>query len=686
MRNILVADFETTLDFENPEVYSWGIKGENYNNFEMKYGIDIESFLEETKRFDKDYIMYFHNLGKFDGHFIIPQLHKLGYTQKMFMHSKKAIKVLETSSYKEANITEDRQLLKENEYELLVDKNKKIIEIKIGLPATKTRKGKVMNRIISIRDSLLLFRGSIASFGETLNKLHNTDKYSKLDLDSGYTRNEKYNTIEELENDGNELEYLERDLDVLYKYLEEQSKEVAVNKWKLTAASTSYNQWIEIFGDELIEKNIESGLIEKVIPSNATVESGFYKLRYVGKEKLYNTMFMKKKLIKHYFPTTWLNKTTDNHTIVSQDIYKFFFGGMTHVHPDKKGIIFQDEKLIKVDVNSSYPSVMRYKDLPHGAPYHGDGGDKYPIKFLRITSKTEIKNPKGLPFLPIGNGMSWEYRRIIPKGQDFYIPSFVYDRVKKYYIGEWEEEVIMSFRSINGEKIFGSYIDFWNEKKMQGKETNNPIQTANSKDRLNTIFGKFATRTEMESSIWNPQEAEWERESVINKTDFYLPLAICITAYARMYLVDAVDYNYKYFVYEDTDSIVWLERFKDKLNIQYHPTKLGYWDIEEENASGVFRRPKQYMIITKEKVNIKYAGMNIKDPEKITYEDFLYGHIVPNQKKPMKTPTGVVILDINKEIKPVWEYKKTYDDWFTNEDTFFTNYELQINKIQKELI
>lgn len=691
MKYIIAADFETTSDIYNPEVYSFGMKSDKLNNGKLIYGISINDFFKEIEKFKRDYIMYFHNLKGFDGHFIIPALEENGYRQQKFRDSKKTLKVISTSPYKEDNKTEEKQFfLKEKEYTILADKNKKIIEIKIGLPATKTRKGKTVNRILSIRDSLLLFTGSIAGFGEALNKKYNTDKYTKLDISSNYDKKEKYKTIKELEEDGNELEYLERDIDILYSYLKENTQVLPFNKWKLTAASTSYSEWKETFGEKVLNMNIENGLLEKIKPTNSKEDDGFYKIRYKGKQKQYSTTTIKNKLIKHYLPTGWMNQPTENGTIMSQEVYKWFSGGMTHVHPDKKGIIFGNKQLIKVDVNSSYPSVMRFKDLPIGAAYHGDGGEEYKIKFLRIISKTKITNPKGLPFLPIGNGTSWEYRRDIPKGRVFHVTNFVFERVQKYYKGKWDVEIVMSFKSINGEKIFGDFIDKWNAIKEQGKQYNDPIQKQQGKDRNNTIFGKFATRTDLISSIWNPEAKEWEQEETITKTDFYLPIAVCITAYARMYLVDAVGEYYKYFVYEDTDSIVWIKKHIDKLNVKYHPSKLGYFDIEEDNANGVFRRPKQYMIITydkdnNKKTNIKYAGMNIKDKNSVEYEDFITGFFVEEQKRPLKTPTGIVILNIQKEIKPIWEYKATYDDWFTNETNFYERYDTQLQKVKEQI-
>lgn len=69
------ADFETTTDPEDCRVWLWGIANLDDPN-KVDHNIDIDSFLEYISNRNSN--CYFHNL-KFDGHFIIDRLLKLGY-------------------------------------------------------------------------------------------------------------------------------------------------------------------------------------------------------------------------------------------------------------------------------------------------------------------------------------------------------------------------------------------------------------------------------------------------------------------------------------------------------------------------------------------------------------------------------------------------------------------------------
>ena len=231
-KHLLAADFETTVNENTPEVYAWGVMDEA-GVFE--YGTDIGTFFDYITGLDKNYIMYFHNGAKFDFHFILPKLDEFGFTQREFTLSKNILDIEDTSYYRVKNTVEQRKHkdLQAYEYEIIADGNKKIISIRIGLPTVKNShkaKDKQVHRILELRDSNLLFVGSIKSYGETLNEQFKTDKYSKLDLDDGYTRKDLYNSVEEFENDGNQLEYLRQDVFVLIEYLKYMETELPREK------------------------------------------------------------------------------------------------------------------------------------------------------------------------------------------------------------------------------------------------------------------------------------------------------------------------------------------------------------------------------------------------------------------------------------------------------------------------
>ena len=122
MKKFIAFDFETTST-SNPQVYSWGMMDEDEN---FSYGISIESFVEKFLTFDENYIMFAHNGAKFDLHFLLPILNKMGFKQKEFFNSKKTMEVVKESQYKSDNTSPKFSLhIKPKEYTLLADKNKK---------------------------------------------------------------------------------------------------------------------------------------------------------------------------------------------------------------------------------------------------------------------------------------------------------------------------------------------------------------------------------------------------------------------------------------------------------------------------------------------------------------------------------------------------------------------------------
>lgn len=701
-KKLLVADFETTSDPNNPQVYSWGI----YDGQEHQYGISIETFFDTIKKIDEDCIMYFHNGSKFDAHFILPVLSKLGYKQRLkpYNHNK-ILKLISMSEYKDSHWKDEEERKLKNkvqgisntplqfpEYEVLANGNSHVLELKISLPSFKVKyqNGKRIqtNRVLIIRDSNLLFTGSIKKYGDSLNKHYHTKRYTKGGTGAiDYDRTELYNSIEELENDGNELEYLKQDNYILYSYLDLMSKQLPFHKWKMTSASTSYENWKEIVGERFIKFWLKHEKIVKVYPNPKSRD--FYRLKYKGAEhkKTYSTKQMTNQILQKYFSSDWMNSQTKNGQFHSQYLYNWYSGGITQINPMYKGIKFKNTKIGVVDINSAYPSVMKQNWFPYGAPYHGDGGDEYPMKLYKITTTTKLFNKYGMPFLFTLTGKTKEYRKEIGKGQQFYITDIELERVEKYYSGKFNKEIIYSFRRIAGDKIFGDYINKYYKQKQEGKEEGNVAKELDSKMNLNSLYGKFGSKTNIESSIWNDKEGVFEKDEILSSSKFYLPLAIWITAYARMKLVDAVDTKYDIFVYCDTDSIFFIQEFKHLLNIELDPLKLGAWDVELEDGEGVIRRKKQYKLkgikpskdFKKRKIidKIGYAGMNLSGKE-TTNNDFIMGATIDKQLRPNRLGTGVYLEEYDKDIKPIWEYDKEFGDWFDSKETYFKNYPNQI--------
>jgi hypothetical protein len=77
MKNLYVADFETTTTIDDVRVWGWGLFNIDKDTFE--YGKDLDSFFKRLNRLPDKSKVYFHNL-KFDGEFIEYYLFQNGYT------------------------------------------------------------------------------------------------------------------------------------------------------------------------------------------------------------------------------------------------------------------------------------------------------------------------------------------------------------------------------------------------------------------------------------------------------------------------------------------------------------------------------------------------------------------------------------------------------------------------------
>lgn len=213
---IFYCDFETTSEEQyNLEgltrVYLWcALNNENDN---VKYGVDIDSFIKYLISFNESCTAYFHNLSGFDGHFIIYYI-----------------------------------LKNKLKYDIIMDEFKKIYNIKLFVTD---------DIIISFKCSYLLIMDSIEKLGEMIGvkKLNETHNYDEI---------KNYNDLKDVPQE--ELDYIYNDTLIL--------KQVMLSIFpkdpvKLTMSSIAYkewysmNYWLKIKGllepvtDDVIKKDID---------------------------------------------------------------------------------------------------------------------------------------------------------------------------------------------------------------------------------------------------------------------------------------------------------------------------------------------------------------------------------------------------------------------------------------------
>lgn len=707
-------DYETTKE-DKPRIYIWtatvdkdaeiinspNIRSKEYKNTTTYYGITDNSFIEFMQKIPFKGKFIAHNMSRFDGHFLYPLLERNGYkciskhkeivdnNERFNFDKDRFIRVKEiTDNWKENSIKRKRKISDkdytrqfdknwnrptENEYDMIMKHNKTIISMQVSRNIARTKRFNNKTEsydIINIWDSWLMCQGSIDSYGEALyktaiNKDKITDKsekdkielyYKKMDMD--HNVDTLYNSFEELEQDGNRLDYAMQDTFILYSFMKEFGKIIKEDYWKSTIASMTIHFWINIFGDKLLTLYLANGSIRKT--------DKFYVYKKTPNKKWFSEYKLKKYLIEELFPTKWLDKD-DNHI----KMYPSYGGGLVHVSEDKRGEILED--LYQYDVNSEYPSVMNSDTLfPWGEPITSDfdNNPKYNYKFYTITVLRPITNRHGLPFIDtiIVDKKRKEYRRTLPIGSIVKITSTNLDRFMKYYNVKKSDiklETDFAFLSVKGSFMFKEFYDYWIGLKNKASEEGNELLKTIAKLFANSLYGKFGTKQLRKSKINLSVKQELEDIEKNIESKFYLPIACTVTEGGRAILVDAVGNNYDRFVYCDTDSITTIGSYKD--NLEIHKTKLGAWKEETSNGVGIFRRGKQYLIKTGNSFKFKYAGVNIdlvitdktfkKCPVK--WSDMIKGCPIPNQLKSVKIHgVGVRLDEIEKQITPIWSFNK----------------------------
>lgn len=693
---ILTMDFETTTVVNNesdyrekvkgftPEVYSWAIcKRNDRKDYKIVDGINIESFLDTILEFNKDYVAYFHNGSKFDLHFLLPELLRQGFKQVVNKNYDSDYSDIDLSKeYETVTFIDKPRRLKYGEFSMVVDSSHKIMEMKIGLKDTK--KGTDKNRALIIRDSNLMFPSTLAGYGNSLNSFYNTDEYSKKELDNGYTKSEMYKDYDEFLNDGNEREYLHQDVIILSEFLHMMTEVIPFNKWKMTAAGTAYNIWkYDYFGKMLLDKNIKNGNVERHLTSKSSETNKFYKYRFKGNFKWISSKLIINNLFDKVLPCKWLEDVNidgiESNYRVLQESYQ---GGLTMANPDHAGKL--QKNLAYIDINSSYPTQMMNGEFPIGPPIFGEITDIG--KNTTTLYELDIEyahNSHGIPFLYdfLDNDEGKHYPKTLEDKQ-YTLTDIEIERFEKYYDGDYTIRKVATFDTIKGETLFGSYINYWYEIKSTTKSIAWKIA---AKLFLNALYGKFGQDIARDSKIF--LDNKWVNISSVTKPRFFLPIAIWITAYARMYMVDAIDYNFKDCNYMDTDSLSIIipenidlnndkeltQYLESNYNVKIDNNILGGWDIEEKLNWQITRRAKQYYMETIDgKRKLKFAGLNL-DKEQLndlSIKEFVLGKKGFKQKRPYRSLNGIVIEQYDKEIKPIWEYKLNPSYWFNDENEY----------------
>ena len=335
-----------------------------------------------------------------------------------------------------------------------------------------------------------------------------------------------------------------------------------------------------------------------------------------------------------------------------EDLKPSYKGGFTYVNKIHKKKYRKN--ILVYDVNSLYPSVMRYEKLPYDTPRFFEGkyefDENYPLYIQKIFVNFKIKK-NHIPTIQLKHNFLFSQTEYLESSKNEVVTLHLTNIELPLFLDHYE---ILSIEYVCGYKFkaktgfFDKYIDKWTNIKIESKKQGNFALYTIAKLMLNSLYGKFG------SSIITTQKIPYLSEDDIvcyqkgeetEKDSLYLPMAIFITSYARFKTISSAQKVYKNFCYADTDSIHLTNISKEEVEklIEVDDYKLGAWKLESEADIGYFIRAKTYIEKSKNELNIKCAGMPDNLKQYVTLENFNEGLKLEGKLLPKRVKGGVVL-------------------------------------------
>lgn len=333
-----------------------------------------------------------------------------------------------------------------------------------------------------------------------------------------------------------------------------------------------------------------------------------------------------------YYKTTIFNfrqvfpQLSDEEDRIARAAYR---GGFTYLS-DK----YIEKELgagVTLDVNSLYPSIMRYEVLPYGWPKAFEGkyeeDSLYPLYVQSLTCKFKVK-PDKIPTIQIKNSLSFIPNEYLTSSNDEQVNLTLTSVDLKLFLDHYDVTDLhyhggLKFKGKQG--LFDDYVDKWINEKIQADKEHNKGQRQIAKLMLNSLYGKFglSSRADRKVPVVSEDGTVSYRMIVGDKREtIYCPLAAFVTSYGRNKTIRSSQFirewsiknkGYDAYVYSDTDSMKVLllrdelDEIKDIVHIDKY--ELGYWDIEEDFDGIKCIRQKCYVTFSEGRFHPTVSGL-----------------------------------------------------------------------------
>ena len=341
-------------------------------------------------------------------------------------------------------------------------------------------------------------------------------------------------------------------------------------------------------------------------------------------------------------------------------IRKAYRGGFTYVNPK-----FQGSEVgagIVLDVNSLYPSVMSACDgqaLPYGKPVWFEGkphpNDVYPLWVALITCSFRIRDGH-IPCIQLKGNFRFNQTEYLEQSDGdvtFAITSVDWELIKQQY-HVYDLRWVGGYYFKAGTFLFKQYVDKWVEVKNNATLDGNGGMRQIAKLMLNSLYGKFATRTTAYSrkpmlvdDVVHYVDLEPEQRDGV-----YLPVGVFVTSYARYKTITSAQSVYDRFIYADTDSLHLVgEEIPEQLDVD--PVRLGAWKHESTFDRAKFLRAKCYMEYERGEDNptVHVAGMPAVCHPQVTLDNFQFGAEYTGKLYTHRVKGGIVLVEGNMQIR-----------------------------------
>lgn len=328
-------------------------------------------------------------------------------------------------------------------------------------------------------------------------------------------------------------------------------------------------------------------------------------------------------------------------------IRKAYRGGFTYCDPRHAGEIVGDG--IVFDVNSLYPSVMHDCVLPYGNPVWFDGEYEEdwarPLWIAAITFRFDIK-PDHIPCIQIKGNVRFkqtEYLESSGTEVTLCLTNVDWQLIQEQYTvktAHW----LGGYKFKGNEYQFKEYVENWTAVKNAATVNHNLGKRNIAKLMLNSLYGKFATRIQVQGR--KPKLVDDAIKYVDlepeTRKPVYLPVGVFVTSYARAKTVKAAQSVYDRFLYADTDSLHLLGTDIPEC-LEVDPVELGKWKHESTFTRAKYLRAKCYCEEIDGNLVTHVAGMPSNVHSQVTLDNFEIGAEYQGKLYQKRVSGGIVL-------------------------------------------